>query len=273
MNNSIKNKTILITGATDGIGKQTALELAEMNAKVIIHGRNPNKGRAVLEEIKEKTGNTKLSLYIADFSSLKQIDKLSEELHKDHKKIDVLINNAGVVENSRVLTEDGFEITFAVNHLAMFKLTFLLLDLLQSITPGRIINVSSMAHANVVDFSNLQGEREYTLYGAYSLSKLCNILYTYELADRLKESGITVNCLHPGVISTKLLHEARGPGGRPITEGSETSVYLAISDTVKNITGKYFDDRKIKESSSISYNIDIRKILWELSEKMTGIKY
>ena len=269
----MKDKTILITGSTDGIGKQTALELAEMGATVLLHGRNSERADRVLNEIKKATGNDSIEAFIADLSSLKQIRKLAEQVLYKHDRLDVLINNAGVYETSHRISQDGFEMTFAVNHLAPFLLTLLLLELITKSSPGRIINVSSQVHASGIDFDNLQAEKYYSAYEAYSLSKLCNVLFTYELAERLKGTGITVNCLHPGVIGTKLLKVGWGMGGSPVTQGSKTSVYLATASELSTITGHYFVNKKPVKSSQISYDAETGKRLWCISEQLTGTFY
>jgi NAD(P)-dependent dehydrogenase (short-subunit alcohol dehydrogenase family) len=266
----VKDKTILITGSTDGIGKQTALELAEMGATVLLHGRNSGRADRVLNEIKKATGNDRIKAFIADLASLTQVRNRAEQVLEKHDRLDVLINNAGVYETRHRISDDGFEMTFAVNHLAPFLLTLLLLDLIIKSSPGRIINVSSQVHASGIDFGNLQAEKHFSAYEAYSLSKLCNVLFTYELAERLKGNGITVNCLHPGVIDTKLLKAGWGMGGSPVTQGSKTSVYLATASELSTVTGKYFKDMKPTKSSQISYDAETRKRLWRISEQLTG---
>ncbi len=267
----MKDKTILITGSTDGIGKQTALELAKMGATVLLHGRNPARLDRVQKEIKKASGNKRIEVFIADLSSLKQVRNLAQHVLERHDRLDVLINNAGVYENRHGISQDGFEMTFAVNHLAPFLLTMLLLDLIIKSSPGRIINVSSQVHASHMDFGNLQAEKHYSAYETYSLSKLCNVLFTYELAERLTGTGITANCLHPGVIDTKLLKAGWGMGGSPVTQGSRTSVYLASAPELSAVTGKYFNNRRSTKSSQISYDADTRKRLWRVSEQLTGI--
>ena len=266
----IKDKTILVTGSTDGIGKQTALELLKRGAKVLIHGKDLKKLEKTKKEF-SKYGEVKY--YKADFSSFKDIKRMADEILENESELKVLINNAGIFSHKRILSEDGYELTFAVNHLAPFYLTYLLLPLLKKSSPSRIINVSSMAHSSSIDFSNLQGERGYSGYEAYSLSKLANILFTFELAEKLKDYDITVNCLHPGVINTKLLREGWGFGGGSVVEGAKTSVYLASSSEVSNITGKYFSNQRVSEPASIAYDKEIRKKLWEISEKLTGIEF
>ncbi len=269
----MQNKTILITGSTDGIGKQTALELAESGHTVLIHGRNPERTKETTEFILQKSGNINVGFFVADFSSFQEIKKMSGEIHSKYERIDVLINNAGVFMNEKELSRDGFEITFAVNHLAHFLLTKLLMDLLQKAPKARIVNVASMAHANELDFDNLQGEKFFDGYTAYSYSKLCNILFTYRLAENLMGSSITTNCLHPGVISTKLLHAGWGSGGSRLHEGSTTSVYLATSLDVETISGKYFSYSRQTESSAISHDRDVQKRLWDLSGEFTGVQF
>lgn len=278
------NKTVLITGSTDGIGKQTAIDLAAKGATVLIHGRDKNKGLSVLNEIKSKTKNNNIIFCLSDFSSLKQVRKLAEEIRATHTRLDVLINNAGVYIKERVLSEDGFEMNFAVNHLAHFLLTNLLLDLLIKSSPSRltdgqtrIINVSSEVHQSAgLDFENLNGEKHFSGYSAYALSKLANVMFTYNLAEKLKGTGVTANCLHPGVINTKLL--GRGSGiWRSVKSGAKVPVYLAASPKLEGVTGKYFVKRlrhiRIHEyqSSAISHDKELQNKLWEVSAKLTGL--
>jgi len=269
----IRDKIVLITGSTDGIGKQTAVDLADMGAKVIVHGRNESKAKETIKEVFEITGNNKLDIIAADLSSLNQIREMADEIKNRFGKIDVLINNAGIFKTTQDLCEDGFEMTFAINHLSYFLLTNLMLDLIKNSEYKRIVNVASQAHGHDLDFDNLQGEKYYEGYDAYARSKLCNIMFSYALSRKLQGTGITANVLHPGVISTKLLHEGFGMGGAPIESGSKTSVYLASSEEVKNVSGKYFVNRMESNSSQISYNVEVQKQLWELSEKMTAVRF
>jgi NAD(P)-dependent dehydrogenase (short-subunit alcohol dehydrogenase family) len=263
----MENKVVLVTGSTDGIGKQTALELAKKNAYVLIHGKNPERCHKTVDEIAAKSGNNKLQPFVADFSSLKQVKELAQQINQQYKHLDVLINNAGVFEKSYRESEDGLEMTFAVNHMAPFVLTLLLLDIIKQSPQGRIINVSSISHYNSpeIDFDDLNLKKDYNGYRAYCQSKLCNILFTYELAVRLKETKVTVNCLHPGVIDTKLLRSTLGMGGASLVEGAKTSVYLAAAPELEPVTGKFFSDSKESESSNYSHNIEARKKLWEIS--------
>ena len=269
----MKGKTVFITGSTDGIGKATALELARMGATVILHGRNPGRCHIVLAEVQRASKNVAPGCFAADLSSMKEVRKLAEDVRGSYERLDVLINNAGVFMTQRRLTEDGFETTFAVNHLAPFLLTHLLLDLLASSAPARIINISSVAHQRAhLDLDNLQGEKKFTGYGAYALSKLANILFTYELAERLQGTGVTVNSLHPGVINTKLLREGfGGMSGAPLKEGAATAVYLASAADVGATTGRYFVKKKEEVSSPVTHDGALRKTFWTVSERLCGI--
>jgi len=266
------NKTILITGSTDGIGKQTAYELAERGATVLIHGRGREKGERTVDELIKKTGNKKIFLHIADLSSQYQIRKLARDINQKYSRLDVLINNAAVYMKKRELTEDKIEMTFAVNHLAPFLLTFLLIELLKKSTPSRIINVSSVSHQRGnVDFDNLQGEKRFDAYDSYSISKLGILLFTYELAEKLKDTGVTVNALHPGVIATKLLSMAFNLNGDSPIEGASTPVYLASSEDLKDVTGKYFVKKEESSSSRLSYDAGMQRHFWQICEKLCGI--
>ncbi|MGQ0600302.1 MAG: SDR family oxidoreductase [Anaerolineales bacterium] len=270
----MQSKTILITGATDGIGKQAALELAQLGHRVLLHGRNPARGQAVLDEIRAATGNTTLEYFNADLSSLAQVRQLAAEVQAKHARLDVLINNAGVFMNERVLSEDGFEMTFAVNHLAHFLLTNLLLDPLRRSAPARIIVVASQVHSSGrIDFGDLQLARRFDGYAAYANSKLANMLFSYELATRLHGAPVTVNGLHPGVIATKLLHEGwgGGGGGARVGAGATTIVYLATSLEVEGVTGHYFVDRREAQSSAASRDRQLQRELWGVSAQLTGL--
>ena len=264
--------TVLITGSTDGIGQECALQHAWSGARVLLHGRNPSRGQAVLEHIRKATGNKLVELFLADFTSLKQVRGLAVEVSARYPRIDVLVNNAGTYMRERQLTEDGFETTFAVNHLAPYLLTTLLLGTLKAGQGSRIVNVSSMVHQNAGwDFNNLQGEKRYDAYAAYSLSKLANLLFTYELSRRLDGSGVTVNALHPGVIATKLLRAGFGSvGGGTVKEGADRIMFLSTSSSVEGVSGKYFVSDVERTSSPDSRDEKLQKELWTLSEKLTG---
>ncbi|HBD09549.1 MAG TPA: short-chain dehydrogenase [Syntrophobacteraceae bacterium] len=268
----MKGKTVLVTGATDGIGKATALQLAGLGARVIVHGRSADRIQRVVGEISEAKGIPAEGLQ-ADFSSIACVRDCGAEILKRFSRLDVLVHNAGVFEADRRLTVDGFESTFAVNHLAPFLLTHAVLDLLRQSAPARIVLVSSITHVNsACDFNNLQGEKSYDGRKAYSLSKLANALFTVELAQRLRGSGITVNCLHPGVIATKLLRAGFGNMSAASTaRGAETSVYLSSSQEVEGVSGKYFVNRQEADPSPLVHNVAFRSRLWQLTELYVGI--
>lgn len=265
---------ILITGSTDGIGRATARELASRGAEVVIHGRDEEKCRKVLRELKESTGNSRSSSFCADFTGLENVRWLAEEISSLYGRLDVLINNAGTCEPARTITRDGCETTFQVNYLAPFLLTRLLLPLLRKSAPSRIVNVSSITHNFIrdIDWENLQGEKTYTLYGSYALTKFANITFTYTLAERIAGSGVTASCVNPGVISTKLLKKLF-PSliGMPASEGAKYLVFLALSPDVEGMSGEYFNaGEKPGRSSVLTYNPDIRKRLWQVAEELSG---
>ncbi len=273
----MKGKTCMITGANSGIGKATTLGLAEMNAKVIMVCRNRDWGEAVRSEIIEVTGNQSIDLLIADLSSQKAIRQLVTEFESKYQQLHVLINNAGVLLQNRSVTVDGIETTFAVNHLAPFLLTNLLIDTIKASAPARIINVSSATHTwSHLNLDDLQNENRYDAWTAYSQSKLALILFTYELAKRLKNTNVTVNCLHPGVIDTNIgsfthvEHPISSKSFNKLRRGAETSIYLATSPDV-DVTGKYFIRKKLAKSSTESYDEVIAQKLWEISEKLTKL--
>lgn len=267
-------KVILVTGSTDGIGMQTAYSLASKGVKVLLHGRNSSKGEKVLEDIRSTTGNSRLQFFPAELSSAQGIRKLADQIRESHDHLDVLINNAGTFELERKVTGDGLETTFAVNYLAQFRLTNELMDLLKKSKSGRVVNVTSAAHwnASTMDWSHLQGEKNYDGFKAYARSKLAVVLFTYSLARRLEGTGVTANCLHPGVIKTKLLRVGFGDyPGDTLEKGARTSVYLALSQEVEGISGRYFEECKPVQSSPISYNQELQEKLWQISEELTGL--
>lgn len=264
----METKTILITGATDGIGKQTALELAKMGHEIIVHGRDKIRGDKVTADIKNSSLNEKVHYINADFTKFNQIKEFAIEVKNRFSNLDVLLNNAGVFENDRIILPNGLERTFMINHMAPFTLTNLLMDLIKNTKDSRIINVSSIAQAGTMDFDNLNGEKYFDAYNAYALSKLENVLFTYKLHRDLKKDGPTINCLHPGVISTKLLHAGWGIGGGSLTQGASTSIYLANSVEVEDISGKYFVNSQQRKSSAISYDLKIQDRLWEISKEI-----
>lgn len=277
----MKGKTVVITGANSGIGKSTAMALAKQGAHIVMVCRNEDKGYAAQQDIIATSKNEAVELYLCDFSEQRQIKGLVEELEVGLDKIDVLLNNAGLIMNKRALTIDGLETTFAVNHMGYFMLTNLLLDMVTATPQSRIICVASDAHRMVksLDFDNLQAEKKFSQWQVYGLSKLCNIYFTYELAKRLKDSSTTVNCLHPGVVGTNFGKEGGGwlMGGFMSVfkgallspeKGAETSIYLANSPEVEGVSGKYFNKKKATKSSDLSNNGNYAERLWSISEDL-----
>ena len=262
---------MLVTGSTAGIGRQTALDLARTGARVLVHARSRTRGEPVLEGLKRASGNPSVELVVGDFTSLCGVRALAREVQEKVDHLDVLINNAAVFMKARTLTEDGFESTFAVNYLAHFLLTGLLMDLLEAAAAARIINVASMAHESAcLDFDNLQGERFYEGCGAYALSKLGNVLFTLELAERLKGTPITVNCLHPGVVTTQLLTEGFGITGIPVERSSRCLTYLAGSPHLQGVTGTYFEDCRPAPVAALARESGVRGRFWEQTESLVG---
>ncbi len=270
----MENRIILITGSTDGIGKQTAKKLAKSGATILLHGRNATKGQSVKEEIIKSTGNTNIKFFKADFSSLHEVRALAEAIKSQYPYLNVLINNAGIFESSFKRSKDGLEMTFAVNHLAHFLLTCLLIDSLCAGAPARIINVASMAHSDTIDFDNLQGEKGYSGYTAYAYSKLENILFTFKLARLLDGTNITANCLHPGVINTKLLRAGWGIGGASTEQGAQAIVFLTESPQLKQKSGKYFFDLQgERQPTAMAYDEGVQERLWNISEHLAGCSF
>jgi len=276
----MEGKICIITGANSGIGKATAIDLAKMNATIVMMCRSKERGEEAQKEIIELTGNKKVDLLLCDLSSQESIRKFVSEFKSKYQKLHVLINNAGIMLSKRVISVDGFEMNFAVNYLASFLLTNLLLDVLKKSAPSRIINVSSAAHRMAkMDFDDLQSEkRKYRLFKIYGTSKLALMLFSYELNRRLEGTSVTVNTLHPGVVNTNLGQDqssfSRGFAKlffKKPEKGAETSIYLASSQEVEGITGKYFAKKQQKQSSEESYNEDYAKRLWELSTEMTRL--
>ena len=278
----MKGKICLVTGANSGIGKFTAIGLAESGAKVVMVCRDAERGRAARKEIASATGNENIDLLIADLSLSHSIQQLAGTVLSRYDRLDVLVNNAGAYAATRTLTGEGLEKTFALNHLGYFLLTNLLLDLIKSSAPARIVNVASEAHRRTrIDFDDLMGERSYKAFRAYGQSKLANIMFTYELARRLEGANVTANCLHPGVVATNFAHRDGGMIGfllktfgflmRRPAKGAETAVYLASSAEVDGVTGRYFIDKKEVRSSAASYDESTARRLWQVSEELTGI--
>lgn len=279
----MQDKICLITGATSGIGKAAALKLADTGASLILLSRNEKKGEKICNQIKEKN-NTQVKFYKADISSMKQVRNVSEKIKSDFNHIDVLINNAGARFDNYFKNDEGIELTFATNHLGHFLLTLSLIAMLKKSSQGRVINISSAAHANgTEELYDIVAPEHYDRRLAYGRSKLANLYFTYELASRLQSSKITVNAVDPGGVATNF---SRNNGLIPWMKhylsyilnlklispqkASETVVYLASSDEVGRISGKYFFEKKEINSSSASYSKETAMKLWQLSLKLTG---
>ena len=261
---------VLVTGATDGIGKQTALELARAGAGVIVHGRSAEKVAASAKSIVDETGSSTVSTAVADLSSLEAVRGLAKELGERVAAPTVLLHNAGVYEKSRHLTVDGFERTFAVNHLAPFLLTHLLLDRLAP--HARIVLVASGVHRGArIDLADLQLEHDYDGYTAYAQSKLGNVLFANELAARLRHRELTVLSLHPGVIATKLLRAGFGGGGATLAVGAQTSVFAALDPSLEGKKGLYLDAAHISECSKTARDPELMRSVYEASCRLVGI--
>ena len=273
-------KNCLITGATDGIGKQTALELAMQGFNLGLVGRNSEKGAFVVSELIHETGNNSIRFHYADLSIIKSAQNLVDEIKRTYETIDVLLNNAGAYFNKLEMTNEGFEKTFALNHLSYFYLTTYLLEIVKHGNPGRIINVASTAHKNTeLYFDDIQGINDYDGWPAYGRSKLMNIMFTYECHRRFSDSGVTFNCLHPGFVDSSFGNNNLGFAKNSIkiakklfaidiVKGARTSVYLSSSDDVTGISGKYFDKCKAVQSSKASYIEEDQKKLWKVTEEL-----
>ncbi len=274
-------KVCIVTGATSGIGEETALELARLHATVVLVGRSAEKCSKVLNEIKGRTGNQSVDFLVADLSSQKDIRRIVEEFRKRYQRLDVLVNNAGAVFLSRLQSVDGIEMTFALNHLSYFLLTNLMLDMLIASAPARIINVTSAILKQAkLNFDDLENRKGYNGIQAYGQSKLANLFFTYELAHRLEGRGVTVNALHPGFISSNLGKNNAGflkPllslfhfGGISPEEGARSIIYLASSSELAEKNGGYFDKDRLAPSL-FSYDQATARLLWEVSASRVGL--
>ncbi len=281
-NTSMQGKVCIVTGANSGIGKATALGLAQMGATVVMVCRNQSKGEEAQNEIKEKSENDAIDLMLADLSSQESIRQLAENFQQHYQQLHVLINNAGVANLTRRETSDGFEMMFAVNYLAPFLLTNILLEKLKASAPARIVNVSSESHqAGYIIMDDLQSEKKYK-FKAYGQSKLALVLFTYELARMLQGTSVNANCLHPGFVATNFGQNGAGSVGRGIVklisrlgispeEGAKTSIYLASSPEIEGVTGKYFIKSIPVRSAPISYDETLQRQLWEVSAKLVNL--
>ena len=274
-------KICLVTGANDGIGKATATGLARMGATVVMVCRNRERGETAQAEIMADSGNENVDLLIGDLSSQGSIRKLARTFASKYQELHILINNAGTIPGRRRVTVDGLETQFAVNHLAPFLLTNLLLDVLKASARARVVTVSSQVHSkSPLDFEDFRSDREYAASQVYRKTKLANILFTYELARRLEGTNVTANCLHPGVIATKLLDDYMG-GSRDAGFGSDNTfgsspdegacvvLYVAASPEIEGISGKYFFDSAVRETAPVTYDEEHARRLWDVSAELT----
>jgi retinol dehydrogenase 14 len=279
---SMTGRTVLVTGASGGIGKATALGLATLGAHVAITGRDPDRTKAAAAQIRA-AGGGQVDVFLADLSSQAQVRALAGQVLQDLSSIDALVNNVGGFWNTRHVTEDGLERTFALNHLAPFLLSNLLLDRLKRSVAGRVVTVSSNAHSmGRIDFDDLQGEQSYSGARAYNQSKLANVMFTYELARRLQGTSVTANALHPGVVRTSFGAEDPAsvqrfliPFVRPLmkspTQGAATSIHLASAPRLDHTTGRYFANSRPKQSSARSHDRAVATRLWEASTDLVRL--
>jgi NAD(P)-dependent dehydrogenase (short-subunit alcohol dehydrogenase family) len=270
--------TILVTGSTDGLGKQTALELARRGAAVLVHGRDPDRTEATLNEIRDKTGNDRLRAYVADFAELAAVRRLADEVERENGQLDVLVNNAGIgggkEGDGREVSRDGYELRFAVNYLSPYLLTRLLLPLLGRSAPARIVNVASIGQTPI-DFDDVMLERGYTGSRAYGQSKLAQIMFTFELSELLRAVGeerLTVNVLHPAsLMNTKMVYESYGYTLSTVEDGVEATLRLAVSRELEGVTGRFFNELREDRANEQAYEPDARRRLWQLSEELVGL--
>lgn len=282
MNTTMTGKTVVVTGATNGIGEVTALELARMGARVIGVGRSPVKCADSAERIRRETSNPLVEFMVADLSLRAQVRQLAAQVLAKTDKLDVLVNNAGAYFTRRTESAEGIEMTWALNHLGYFLLTDLLLDALKASPAGRVVNVSSDAHRMAaIRFDDVQFRKGYSGFAVYGHSKLANVMFTYELARRLEGTTVTANVLHPGFVATGFGRNNGGLtdlamritskfGARTPQQGAQTNIYLAASPDVQGVTGKYFTDQRAVKSSAASYDLAAAARLWALSEEMAA---
>jgi NAD(P)-dependent dehydrogenase (short-subunit alcohol dehydrogenase family) len=276
----LDGQVALITGASSGMGTATATALARMGARVVLLCRDAARGAKAVETVKSQSGSEKVELLLADLASQRSIREAAAEFKRRHSKLHILVNNAGVNLGQRVVTPDGLEATFAINHLGPFLLTHLLLDVLKASAPSRIVNVGSGAHKpGKIRLDDLQFERKYSAFQAYAQSKLANVLFTYELARRLKGTSVDVNCADPGVVATSLGSDqlifrliVKLPFLQTPAQGSQTAIHLASAPELKGVTGKYFIKSQEKPSSKASYDEKLARELWDVSARLTGLE-
>ncbi|XP_062907355.1 retinol dehydrogenase 12 isoform X2 [Mobula hypostoma] len=282
-NARLHGKTVVITGANTGIGKETARDLAQRGARVILACRDLTKAEAAAQDIREDTGNKQVIVRELDLANTRSIYQFAENIVKEEKVLNILINNAGVMMCPFMKTSDGFEMQFGVNHLGHFLLTFLLLDLLKNSSPARIINVSSLAHfLGRINFKDLQSENSYDGGLAYCQSKLANILFTRELAKHLKDTKVTVNSVHPGCVRSELTRHSSclAVVWKILTfliktpkEGAQTSIYCAVTEELDEVSGKHFSDCQPASVAPQGKNDETAKKLWDVSCKLLGIQW
>jgi len=272
----IAEQTILVTGATDGLGRALATELARRGAAVLLHGRDDARGEAAIREIAEETGNGRLSWHRADFDSLAEVRALAAAVEGEVERLDCVVNNAGIGTNlpgegERMEARDGHELRFQVNYLSGFLLTRLLERLLVRSAPARVVSVSS-AGQMPIDFDDVMLERDYSGVRAYCQSKLAQVMFTFDLAARLEASGVTANCLHPATyMPTKMVFAARGSAVSPLAEGVEATLQLVADPALDGVSGRYFDGTEESAADGQAYDEYARRRLWELSERLTGL--
>ena len=276
-------KTVLITGGTGGIGKAAAVALASMGARVSITGRDRARAERAAADIEAESGNSAVDIFVADLSSQAEVRRMAGEVLSAYQRLDVLVNNVGGLWSHRHTTADGLEHTFALNHLAPFLLTNLLLERLTDSAPARVVTVSSGAQSmGKIDFDDLMGEQDYSGQRAYNQSKLANVMFTYELARRLQGTGVTANVMHPGMTNTAFSAEDPARRMAPIVfaarpfmkspkEGADTAIYLASSPEVADVCGLYFANRKGKETNRSSYDAATTARLWTVSAELVGL--
>ena len=274
---SIDEATVLVTGATDGLGRQVARDLAAMGATVLVHGRDPERCDAALEEIRAQTGSEDLRRHVAEFSSLAEVRRLADEVEAEHDRLDVLVNNAGIGaggrgDGGRELSRDGHELRIAVNYLASFLLTRRLLGLLEGSAPARVVNVAS-AGQSPIDFDDVMLERRYDGMRAYAQSKLAQVMFTFELAERLEGTGVTATCLHPATLmDTKMVLETFGSPQTSVREGTDATVRLVAAPELEGVSGRYFEGQREGRADAQAYDRDARRRLWDLSEELCGLR-
>ena len=262
-------KSVLVTGATDGIGRATAEQLLEHDWQVLVHGRNETKATKTASDLATAAHHGKTAPVWGDFTRMREVVDLADQINACVPSLDALVNNAGVYEKQRRMSDDGLEMTMAVNHFAHFLLTLKLLETIEKAPEGRIVVVSSMTHQGAdLDPRDLELSRDWSGYGAYATSKLANVLFTRALAERIRGGNTTANALHPGVIGTKLLRSSSGMGGGTVGDGARTSVFLATSPEVAGVSGAYFVDCRQQKPSRAARNAKLAEALWSSSENI-----